>query len=168
MVVSSNQRFSSSYRILHCWCLIIDTLLCGHAVLAVACDQDTAVRKLQSGNFDCDVLTGKLVYSEETHGIFEKVKDINGTLHYHNTQGTKLEVADLNFIGDQDGPFITIASNPNLINIRPLLTMEFKEKKDEQYVKFIDNPALCDTLPMRDLLMEKANADIFFINDCRE
>ncbi|RCN52861.1 hypothetical protein ANCCAN_00856 [Ancylostoma caninum] len=101
MAVSSNQGFSSSYRLFHGWCLIIDTLLCGHAVLAVGCDQDTAIQKLQGNVFDCDVLTGKFVYSEDIRELFEKVKTINGTLHYHNTNGQKLEVSDLNFISDQ-------------------------------------------------------------------
>ncbi|EYB93616.1 hypothetical protein Y032_0180g790 [Ancylostoma ceylanicum] len=169
MAVSTDQELSFIYR-LFCSCLlIIDLMLCSNAVLAVECDQTTALQKLAMEDFDCEVLTGQLVYTESAEvmqQVFEKVKDISGSLRYHNTGDTELQIADLNFIGDQDGPYIIIEDNQKLQNIRSLLTMNFKEKEEKPYVKFLDNPRICDTLPMRHQLMDKVEGEIFFDNRC--
>ncbi|KAL6744041.1 hypothetical protein Aduo_017018 [Ancylostoma duodenale] len=173
MAVDSYQGLGSSYCLFHSWFLIIDLILCNNAVLAVECDQTTALQKLQTEEFDCEVLTGRIMFTEQSkvfmQNIFEKVNDISGNLHYFKTEDTELQIANLNFITEQDGPFILIESNHKLQNIRSLLTMNFKEKDDENeaYVKFLDNPLICDTLPMRHQLMDKVQVvNIYFDNHC--
>ncbi|EYB93629.1 hypothetical protein Y032_0180g798 [Ancylostoma ceylanicum] len=101
MAVGRAQGIGSSNHLFHGWFLIIDVLLWGHAVLAVECDQHTALRKIHEKNFDCDVLIGRIVWSDAMQKVLEKVKIIKGTLHYHHTDTTKLEIANLEFIGDQ-------------------------------------------------------------------
>ncbi|EYB93622.1 hypothetical protein Y032_0180g794 [Ancylostoma ceylanicum] len=44
--------------------------------------------------------------------------------------------------------------------------MKFEGKEDHSFVTFLDNPAICDTYPMRDQIMEKVQAEIFFNNEC--
>lgn len=47
------------------------------------------------------MLIGLIVYSKAMQKVFEKVKIINGTLLYNNTEGTKLEIANLTFISGE-------------------------------------------------------------------
>ncbi|CAJ0588947.1 unnamed protein product, partial [Cylicocyclus nassatus] len=134
------------------------------AVIAIGCDQKKALKKLLSKKFDCDRLTGQLVYSDELKKILKRVKIIEGNLLFRQRKETDLRELENLRITSPKGPALIFEDNGNLTDIRGLLTIDFKGSAP--YVTFKKNPKLCDVTYMKEKLWEKVEGGIPFTNRC--
>ncbi|KAK6757825.1 hypothetical protein RB195_015569 [Necator americanus] len=132
------------------WCVLIKG----------QCDNTAAPDDLK----DCQELGGEFVYTEELKEVFEIVHVLRGRLTYKDTNDVTLDAISNLTIIIEESPALEVLSNKNLQDIRALLTMNFDGPPP--HAVFVDNPMICDTIQVREKLIEKAGGPFLFNSQC--